>query len=395
MGDESVCLGTFGEAAPQIGLRLVPGDGASTFAKKGTFLAELSKASPVELLLPKLTELLGVPCNAVTLMHEGRTLDTEKSLTENEITIPGARARREGEKVLLCFDTKFDVMQGVEEENKKQKEAEEEEQKRQLRLQLEQQMREKKAREEIEREEERHKKANRANELFEEQIATQVGVNREQYELILRNPDPDVKKPRHFLQRLVPEQERALMQLLSASGGGGGGTVWAYEVHHQELRERYERAKQGLQADAANIKRMESSTTNSLLKQTDLGFLGPFDPSVNEFCLWHGTARLEGAGGICANGFDIAYVGSAVGTAWGHGFYFADSASTSMGYTGGGVRVTEVHSRSLGQKEGVLGRNSSPIDVRCLFTIKSSSLRLFFIVAGLESKSTTPCCRSG
>eukprot|EP00913_Durusdinium_trenchii_P001631 g1508.t1 len=299
-------------AAPQIGLRLVPGDGASTFAKKGTFLAELSKASPVELLLPKLTELLGVPCNAVTLMHEGRTLDTEKSLTENEITIPGARARREGEKVLLCFDTKFDVMQGVEEENKKQKEAEEEEQKRQLRLQLEQQslgdaqvlgmaamryplgMREKKAREEIEREEERHKKANRANELFEEQIATQVGVNREQYELILRNPDPDVKKPRHFLQRLVPEQERALMQLLSASGGGGGGTVWAYEVHHQELRERYERAKQGLQADAANIKRMESSTTNSLLKQTDLGFLGPFDPSVNEFCLWHGTARLEG-----------------------------------------------------------------------------------------------------
>ena len=39
---------------------------------------------------------------------------------------------------------------------------------------------------------------------------------------------------------------------------------------------------------------------------------------------------------------DIAYVGSAVGTAWGHGFYFADSASTSMGYTGGGVRVTEV-----------------------------------------------------
>ncbi|CAK8989985.1 unnamed protein product [Durusdinium trenchii] len=302
MGDESVCLGTFGEAAPQIGLRLVPGDGASTFAKKGTFLAELSKASPVELLLPKLTELLGVPCNAVTLMHEGRTLDTEKSLTENEITIPGARARREGEKV----------------------------------------MREKKAREEIEREEERHKKANRANELFEEQIATQVGVNREQYELILRNPDPDVKKPRHFLQRLVPEQERALMQLLSASGGGGGGTVWAYEVHHQELRERYERAKQGLQADAANIKRMESSTTNSLLKQTDLGFLGPFDPSVNEFCLWHGTARLEGAGGICANGFDIAYVGSAVGTAWGHGFYFADSASTSMGYTGGGVRVTEV-----------------------------------------------------
>ena len=37
----------------------------------------------MELLLPALTESLGVPPNAVTLMHEGRTVDPQKSLAEN------------------------------------------------------------------------------------------------------------------------------------------------------------------------------------------------------------------------------------------------------------------------------------------------------------------------
>lgn len=338
---EEVSLGSFGEAEPKIGLRFAPGDGASA-AAKGVYIAELSKTSPLSAAIPALTKTLGVPENAVTLMHDGLTLNLEKSLAENEVTIPGARARREGEKVQLCFDTQFSIMQEVEEEARKRKEEEEAETKKKLRLEMEEQQKEKKRLEDMEREREKNNRAARANEIFDEQIAQHVGVNRQEFDRLLGDPDPDVKKPKHYLERLRPEQEQAVLSLLRASGGSGT-QCWAYFVHHQELRERFERAKQGLQADAANIPKKKSTTTSSV--GPELAFLGRFDPSINEFCLWHGTARLEGAGGICANGFDIAYVGSAVGTAWGHGFYFADSASMSMGYTGGGVRVTEQHCR--------------------------------------------------
>jgi len=341
---EEISLGSFGEAEPKIGLCFTPVDGASA-AAKGKYLADLSKAAALSLAIPALTEALCVPGNAVTLMHDGRTLDLEKTLSENEITIPGARARREGEKVQLCFDTHFVVMKEVAEEAQRKKEAEEAEHKRKVRLELEQQMKEKKMREEAEREQEKTKKLKNANELFEEQIMQHVGVNRERFDRLLADPDPDVKKPRHFLERLRPEQEQALQSLIVSSGGSHGGQVWAYQVQHQDQRDRYERAKQLLQNDAANIPKKSSTTTSHLMGKRELDFLGGFDKSINEFALWHGTSRLEGAGGICGNGFDIAYVGSAVGTAWGHGFYFADSSATALGYSGGGLRVTDLHSR--------------------------------------------------
>jgi len=56
--------------------------------------------------------------------------------------------------------------------------------------------------------------------------------------------------------------------------------------------------------------------------------------------MWHGTPTATAAGGICSNGFDIAFAG-AHGLAWGHGFYFADSAATSMGYAGSGFRISD------------------------------------------------------
>lgn len=150
------------------------------------------------------------------------------------------------------------------------------------------------------------------------------------------NPDPDVKKPKHYLTRATLEQEQSLGSLL-AGAGGRDGVVAAFEIHNEDLLSRYNRAKQGLRD--TKIQSHEGSTTKRVQERKDLAFLGPFDGDVNELCLWHGTTKLEGAGGICANGFDISYVGSAVGTAWGHGFYFADNAGTSLGYTGGGVTV--------------------------------------------------------
>merc|ERR1712087_242966 len=62
-----------------------------------------------------------------------------------------------------------------------------------------------------------------------------------------------------------------------------------------------------------------------------LDFLGPYDPAINEYPMWHGTSHASAAGSICHSGFDIAYAGTRA-TAWGHGFYFADSAGVSLAY---------------------------------------------------------------
>mmetsp|Transcript_110408 Transcript_110408/g.154960 ORF Transcript_110408/g.154960 Transcript_110408/m.154960 type:complete len:418 (+) Transcript_110408:61-1314(+) len=339
MADVVTELGTFGEAAPLIGVRFAAVDGASEAARKvqGSFLAEISKNTALQAGAEALAAAIGVPTEAVTLMHEGHTLDLSKSLQEiDEITIPGARARREGEKVQLGFDTQYLVMASVEEEKRKQQEAKEREEKRLAEAKRKAEEQEKRDKQEAEKQrlvEER--KANATNDLLN-QISDRVGVEKEQFDRLQANPDPDVKKPKHYLTRATLEQEQALGSLL-AGAGGRDGVVAAFEIHNEDLLSRYNRAKQGLRD--TKIQGHEGSTTKKVQERKDLAFLGPFDGDVNELCLWHGTTKLEGAGGICANGFDISYVGSAVGTAWGHGFYFADNAGTSLGYTGGGVLI--------------------------------------------------------
>mmetsp|Transcript_6511 Transcript_6511/g.14994 ORF Transcript_6511/g.14994 Transcript_6511/m.14994 type:complete len:418 (+) Transcript_6511:52-1305(+) len=338
-----ISLGSFGEATPLIGIRFEPSDGASSAARKaeGSFLAEVSKTMSLEAASAALATALGVPTEAVTLMHEGRTLDLTKSLPDNEITIPGARARREGEKVVLGFDTQFLVMQDVEKEQRKRQEAIEREKRKLADSKRRKEEQEKKAAMDAERARLAKERQTHATTDFLNHIAQNVGVEYEEFQRLLANPDPDVKKPRHYLERATLPQERALADLLSSSGGGRDVTA-AFRIVNEELRQRYQRAKEGLRG--AGIPPHAASTTSKVKEQkANLSFLEEFDPSVNELCLWHGTGKMEGAGGICANGFDIAYVGSAVGTAWGHGFYFADNAGTSLGYTGSGVRVNDTY----------------------------------------------------
>merc|ERR1712039_773587 len=55
--------------------------------------------------------------------------------------------------------------------------------------------------------------------------------------------------------------------------------------------------------------------------------------------MWHGTTHCTAASNICSSGFDIAFAGVKHGTAWGHGFYFADEASISHAYVGAGQWV--------------------------------------------------------
>lgn len=58
---------------------------------------------------------------------------------------------------------------------------------------------------------------------------------------------------------------------------------------------------------------------------------GPLDQSCNEWLLWHGTS-LEGARQICNEDFKQRYAGSATGTLYGPGTYFAESCTKADEY---------------------------------------------------------------
>eukprot|EP00434_Breviolum_minutum_P034483 symbB.v1.2.030524.t1/scaffold3438.1/size56642/4 len=58
----------------------------------------------------------------------------------------------------------------------------------------------------------------------------------------------------------------------------------------------------------------------------------PIDADLQECWLWHGT-RKEGVEGITSSDFDIKRAGSAAGTMFGRGLYFAESCMKSDEYT--------------------------------------------------------------
>jgi len=58
----------------------------------------------------------------------------------------------------------------------------------------------------------------------------------------------------------------------------------------------------------------------------------PVDASINEVWLWHGTSK-EGVHGITDTDFDMGRAGSAAGTMFGRGLYFAESCMKSDEYT--------------------------------------------------------------
>merc|ERR1712032_983861 len=68
------------------------------------------------------------------------------------------------------------------------------------------------------------------------------------------------------------------------------------------------------------------------------GFDKSVDESVNEMFLFHGT-NPEAADSIARTDFDVARVGSAVGTMFGPGLYLAENASKSDEYAKEGAGI--------------------------------------------------------
>lgn len=342
MADQVLPGSPFGDDVVYIPIRFVPSEGGSSPVRriKANHVAELAMKAPLGAATLALADAIDVPGNAIILNYEGRTLNLALSLQENAVSIPAPSRRRQGAKVDLMFDTLYDVMHQVKMEELSARQAEEAEARRLRQEEEDRLARENFASEEERRQEEARLARERADIDFDDYIAKYIGQDAATYHQLLANPNPDLVKPRHFLKECTPCIVEGLQKLI-ADGGTKVTIVKAFENHNSQLWDRYSRARASLQGAAASIQ-MNPGKTAALCE--DQEFLGKFDASVNELPLWHGTGTAEGAYGICDNGFDIGFVGSACGTAWGHGFYFADTPGVSIGYARVGFSVNAKYS---------------------------------------------------
>ena len=100
---------------------------------------------------------------------------------------------------------------------------------------------------------------------------------------------------------------------------------WSYAGHRQAFADELVRAKY-------------TRPTATALRTGDFSYpleTGSLDMAAGEVFLFHGSARPES---IFASGFDVryAYAGAGAGAMFGHGVYFAESASKADQYVPGG-----------------------------------------------------------
>jgi len=183
---------------------------------------------------------------------------------------------------------------------------------------------------------------------FDEFVCKKIGVTKEKFDEL----NGDQRKLEKWLEEgnvrpdmnyLVEEKDPNAISIIS--GLLGRKVIRAYRNENQDLKHRYETAKQRLRTCGRTITREVTETQSKITGEPPLDHLGPYDPALNEYPMWHGTSR-EGVSGICRYNFDIQRAG-AHGLAYGTGFYFADVPSTSIGYSGisGGDRINAKYSR--------------------------------------------------
>mmetsp|Transcript_137179 Transcript_137179/g.273723 ORF Transcript_137179/g.273723 Transcript_137179/m.273723 type:complete len:449 (+) Transcript_137179:92-1438(+) len=103
---------------PHVALRLKPAIGAKKDFFPEDCQAIMGKAAPVAMLKEHFCRMMGLPPGSALLMHEGKDLEDSKTLTENNVVLPGPAARRRGEMPEILFDLTL-------EEVERQREAEE------------------------------------------------------------------------------------------------------------------------------------------------------------------------------------------------------------------------------------------------------------------------------
>lgn len=182
---------------------------------------------------------------------------------------------------------------------------------------------------------------------FDGYISDHIGVSQEQREAL--EDDKDSKKRRLGLKQvsadfhfLIPEPEHvrdAFEKLTKLK------VIKVFRNQNETLIRRYLRAKELLgesRKDGGTFPMQNTELAKQVKGKPPYDFLGPYDASINELPLWHGTPSADAAGGICSIGFDTNHVTTHV---WGHGFYFADNVATSAAYCRGGFHVNSKYSQ--------------------------------------------------
>lgn len=100
-----------------------------------------------------------------------------------------------------------------------------------------------------------------------------------------------------------------------------------YARRREEIRAAFEALDPAEKAEDFDIKTQAVSMKGVSFHPDE-----PVDASINEVWLWHGTGK-EGAHGITDTDFDMGRAGSAAGTMFGRGLYFAESCMKSDEYT--------------------------------------------------------------
>lgn len=334
---------------PFIDMKIVIVDSVKSKAKEElhapeVFLVSMSKAAPLRELENLICLSLGLPRHSLTFMDEGRTLNQELTLEGNDVNLPGAAARRRGEKAQLriAFESMFGDMhpapkalvQHLQREDWMLEEAE--------RIRLEEE-RKRKEREEQERrrKEEELRRLETVDIEFDAYIRDNIGVSAELRDELKANPTQlqewrEKKKVLVDDHYLIPESEE-VCQAIKNLMGGQFQVLKVFRNQNDTLIYRYQRAKENL-IQGGSIESYPSALKSACTGAPPLDFLGPYDSTVNEFPLWHGTPSAEAAGGISDTGFDTNRVTTHV---WGHGFYFADNAGTSASYCRQGFSVNK------------------------------------------------------
>ncbi|CAK9090473.1 unnamed protein product [Durusdinium trenchii] len=102
-----------------------------------------------------------------------------------------------------------------------------------------------------------------------------------------------------------------------------------YAMRREKVRQELQsKPMTGTELDDANPIKTKQVSLKGLSFHPD----EPIDEKLQEVWLWHGTGK-EGAAGITDTDFDMGRAGSAAGTMFGRGLYFAESCMKSDEYT--------------------------------------------------------------
>jgi hypothetical protein len=283
-------------------------------ASKNVTWGELAELLSLWLGLPS-ESVIFTPCDDLGKQYT----DFGQSLLESKIKLPGPMAMKRGQGFLdLYFDVKESVattaplalIHRIDND---------------IQMKLDVARNDKNVRSQFlaiaAREEAARIKRDNADKELDEFVAKNIGISKIEWDAL----DEDERKQSNYLVEETSEEAKRII-----SNRIGKQVIRLYRNVNEKLKFRYDQGKERLRTCGRTILAEPTETQKAISGQPPLDHGGPYDPSINEYPMWHGTGR-QGVSGIAKNNFDIRCAGKN-GLAYGTGFYHADQPGTSAGY---------------------------------------------------------------